>query len=142
MLEMKTAGACDTTLDAGLKLDRIVYGAAVVSGLAAGLVGRGSPGLAGLVMYLALGAVVAATTLHRDIRLWKALVWMAFLMPLAVAPTRLLGVAFRETHGGTAFHLEVVAQTLSVGWMTLGAAWMTVKVLARPTPSVDPTPRD
>lgn len=129
MLKMKTAGAGVTTRDAGVKLDKIVYGAAVVSGLVAGLVGRGSPGLAGLAMYLSLGTVVAAMTLRRDTRLWKALLWLAILMPLAVAPTRLIGIALREMHGA-AFHLDAIAQTLSVGWMTLAAAWLTVKVLS------------
>ena len=130
MREMKTAGACVATLDAGLKLEWIVYGAAVLSGLAAGIVGRGSPGLAGCVMYLSLGAVIGATTLHRDIRLWRALIGMALLMPLAVAPTRLLGVAYRELHG-TAYHIDAVCQALCVGWITLGAALVSVTVLSR-----------
>jgi len=107
----------------------LIITAAVVSGLAAGFVGRSSPGLAGLAMYMSLGTVVAAMTLRRGTRLWKALLWLAILMPLAVAPTRLIGIALREMHGA-AFHLDAIAQTLSVGWMTLAAAWLTVKALS------------
>jgi hypothetical protein len=107
--------------------------ASIIAGAAAGFVGRGSPGLAGIVMFGALGCIAFRSASKTGTGFWQVLLWLAILHPTVVAPTRLVGVAFRE-FGAVAWHLEAIMQALVVFWMTLGAACLTVKVFAKPQP--------
>lgn len=115
-----------------------LIGAAVVSGLAAGYIGRGSPGLAGLVMFICLISVAIWAT-PRGNSLSKTLLWILLVNVFCVAPSRLIGVAFREL-GAMTWHLEAIMHFMIVFWMTLGAACLTVRVLARPESAGSETP--
>lgn len=94
---------------------------AAVAGLAAAWGGAASPGFAGAIIYGAHLAVICMLWQRGGIRYWRLLSWSALIMPMAIMPFRILGVAVREM-GPMTLHLNDVALGVAVWWSVLGVA--------------------
>lgn len=85
------------------------------------LCGTKTPGLWGIVLYASMSIVGYRNWSEQRRPLWPLLVFIAVLMSLAVAPTRVLAISMRESAAMNC-RLEAIALGLVAFWISIGAA--------------------
>lgn len=109
---------------------RVIYGCSCGCAVFSGVVGRASPGLATLVMYLALFWIIVEIQRRNGSSLVKTAGCVIGIAFFIILPARLVGVSFREL-GAVSFRLEALANASITFWIMVGVSAMIVQVFAK-----------